>query len=187
MWKSGGRSTARLVRSVWPSIAILAVGVGSACAAFGVIRMVVWRATPFTRANQLVSITTGDSRLRSNHDPVSLPDSEDYKRLSHSIADLAVYAPDQVVITWSDSEQETVRAVTCDLHLLDILDVSPMLGGQAGASTAAHGGDDPLLVSYSFWRDRSWNAPGRHWHDTKDNARPSNCGWRNATGVRLSW
>ena len=71
------------------SIAVLATGIGATTLMFTLVQGVLLRALPFADPEQLVWMY--NTRTERDRAPLSLPDYEDYRRESSTLADLALF------------------------------------------------------------------------------------------------
>jgi putative ABC transport system permease protein len=87
------------------SIAVLATGIGATTLMFTLVQGVLLRALPFADPEQLVWMY--NTRTERDRAPLSLPDYEDYRRESSTLADLALFT------NWTTNLTGVGRARAC--------------------------------------------------------------------------
>ncbi len=107
------------------AIVTLATGIGATCVMFALVHAVLLRALPFTEPERLVWMYN----LRTERDraPLSLPDLEDYRRETSTLADLAVFTNWTTNLTGA-GDAERLDGVRVSGNFFELLGSQPVLG-----------------------------------------------------------
>jgi putative ABC transport system permease protein len=146
---AGIRHSMRLFRRA-PGFAVLAIvtlatGIGATCVMFALVDAALLRALPFTEPDRLVWMYN----LRTERDraPLSLPDLEDYRRETSTLADLAVFTNWTTNLTGA-GDAERLDGVRVSGNFFELLGSEAVLGrllqpqderGDARATVLTHG------------------------------------------------
>jgi putative ABC transport system permease protein len=107
------------------AIAILATGIGAATVMFSLVQAVVLRDLPFDDPERLVWMY--NARTERDRAPLSLPDLEDYRRDSSSLAGLAVFTNWTTNLT-GDGSPERLEGTRVSGNFFQLLGVHPLFG-----------------------------------------------------------
>ncbi len=132
-------------------IAILAVGIGAATAAFSVINTVLWRALPYPDANQLVVLkhVTPAGEGRSH----AAADWRDYAAQHADILDLAAYASWPMNLTGM-GDPERLRSVIVSGNFFDVIGQPAAVGRATKLADDAPAAAAAVVISHGFWQRR---------------------------------
>ena len=130
-------------------ILTLGLGIGVNTAMFSVIDQVLLRRLPFPDAQQLVKI--GPRQGNKGFGPASLPDVEDWKTRSHSLAALAYWAIGLPTLGGTKNPQ-LVAQVSASANLFSILGVQPRLGRGFSPQDQKPGHGAVMVLSDRVWR-----------------------------------
>ena len=107
------------------SIAVLATGIGATTLMFTLVQGVLLRALPFADPEQLVWMY--NTRTERDRAPLSLPDYEDYRRESSTLADLALFTNWTTNLTGVGAP-ERVEGVRVSGNFFELLGTTAVLG-----------------------------------------------------------
>ena len=133
----------------------LALGVGATTAIFSVVRGVLLRELPFGEPDSLVRIWIANPTQNAMRNAVSIPDLEDWRRLTSDFGHLAGYSTLPTGLALVDGG-EPVRLhtafVTADF--VPTLGVRALVGRTMLPSEHVDGADRVVVLSYAFWMSR---------------------------------
>lgn len=153
-WRDAVYGIRRLVKSPGYSLAVLfslALGIGISTAMFTLLNAVVFRPLSYPDESRLVWFT---EVLKANStDEITItPDFLDWRRLNHSLEEIAGINPQTSVITGLGRPLE-LHGVRTSASLLRILRVQPLLGRNFTREENLAGGAHIIVVSHAFWRE----------------------------------
>jgi putative ABC transport system permease protein len=150
--RSAAASLSRAPVFTLTAIAILALGIGANTAIFSVVHGVLIRPLPFPEPDRIVRIWSSAEDRHLPFFSVSLPDFEDWRTRTRSIARFAAYERARAVKLHGDLDQVATARVSVDLFPL--LGVAPVFGRPLVAADTAETGPGAVLISHSLWRRR---------------------------------
>jgi hypothetical protein len=109
------------------AIVALALGIGANTAIFSVVDAVLWRALPFTRADEIMAL--GEARPREGrvNGPVAPADFFDWRRDGRSFTAVAAYMETALNLTGS-GEPERLRGLSVSPAFVSVLGLTPVTG-----------------------------------------------------------
>lgn len=155
-----GRELRLAVRSLWRSpgfslvaVATLALGIGSSVALFGVLYSVVLRPLPYPEADRLVQLWGAVDGEATPFGNASLPDLDDWRAATTSLAALAGYRDDRLPLGGID-EPALVEIGVVTEDFFATLGVGAARGRVIGAADFTGGADRVAVISDAAWRTR---------------------------------
>jgi putative ABC transport system permease protein len=135
------------------AILALALGIGANTAIFSVVDAVLWRALPYSHADEIVAL--GEARPREGriNGPVAPADFFDWRRDSRSFAAMAAYMENAVNLT-GRGEPERLRGLSVTPAFLAALGVAPAIGRDFAADEETFGRHRVALLTDALWRRR---------------------------------
>jgi len=152
------RSLRRRPAFTLAAVLTLALGVGANIAVYQVIYTVLLRPLPFREPQCLVQIWESAPVLPQLQ--VTVPDFEDWRRQSHSFAQMAAYtfqAMNHITLV-GQGEPEVVQATNVTRGLFSAMGIRPLLGREFSAAEA-HEKRAVALVSEKLWRRKFGGDP----------------------------
>jgi predicted permease len=145
------------------AIATLAIGIGATTAIFSAVNVMLLRALPFARPDELMSLSLvapGRGQMPSlGHMVWSYPKFTFFRDHQRSFSELAVFSPRPVVVT--SGEVERITAEEVGATYLRTLGLAPIVGRDFDRSAdASSGGPREILIGSSLW-ERRFNADPR--------------------------
>jgi len=132
-------------------IVVLAIGIGGNTAMFSIVYGVLLKPLPYADSSRLVVIRS--SHRGGNGDSSAVPDVNDFRAQSRTLAAIAPYTGYQAAMTGrGDAVKLTVALTTSDLF--KVLGVNPLLGRTLIAGDDAKGAEPVAVISEPVWRDR---------------------------------
>src|SRR5262249_9758222 len=118
-----------------------------------VVDAVLWRALPFTRADEIVAL--GEARPREGrvNGPVAPADFFDWRRDSRSFAAMAAYYETAMNLT-GRGEPERLRAVAASPGFLSALGIAASVGRDFARDEETVGRHRVVLLTDPLWRRR---------------------------------
>jgi len=145
------RSLRRRPAFALAAILTVALGVGANTAVYQVIYAVLLRPLPFRDAQRLVQVWESTPVLPQLQ--AAVPDFEDWRRQSHSFAQMAAYTFQEMnrITLVGQGEPEVVRGTDATADLFPTMGIQPLLG--RALSAADERGKLPVaLLSEKLWR-----------------------------------
>ncbi|HEY7336298.1 MAG TPA: ABC transporter permease [Bryobacteraceae bacterium] len=158
--KIGLRSLRKNPGFAFLAVAVLALGIGANTAIFSVVNAVLLRPLAYRDPDRIVTLTTAWESGGERQGPwrfVSLPDFEDWSAQSGAFDGMAFYNTAQIPVSVSGAA-EYARGAEISPEFLQVFQIHPMLGAQAGRGSAA--GRDSTLIAYAFWQTHFGGSPG---------------------------
>jgi predicted permease len=140
------------------AILTLSLGIGANTAIFSVVNAVLLKPLPFPAPQQLLavgSINAQDSAGRNELKSISYPDYFDFRKDNRTLANIAVYRNEKMVVSNSDGVPQSLDDVRCSGDFFDVLGIKPILGRSfTRADEQAGGGPGGLkvILSHEFWQ-----------------------------------
>src|SRR5262245_36950709 len=116
----------RLIKDRWftlAAIAALALGIGANSAVFTLVNAVLLRQLPFPHPERIVWLDTHDSKARNFG--VSLPDFEDWRKASRSIAGMTLVQSGALAISGDEREAQSYGGGYISGNAFDLIGVKP--------------------------------------------------------------
>lgn len=136
-------------RSTFWAILVLAMGIGSTAAVFGIVNAVLLRPLPYTNPKRLAVLWQTD--LRSNQDIIPWGNLLDYQKQSHIFRDVAAFGYWTPVLT-NKGHREPIIGADCSPDLFTLLGVSPLLGRTFLPHEQGHRSHQVVILSYWLWK-----------------------------------
>ena len=134
---------------------VLALGVGSSVAVFGLIDHVLLKPLPYLQPQQLVAVGPLDGPSVSGISP------QQYQQLQglEGVRDMALYMPGAPSVNISGhGDPVLASSLQIDRHLLPTLGLQPRLGRNFSAAEDAPNGAAAAILSYGLWQRRFGGA-----------------------------
>jgi putative ABC transport system permease protein len=155
--RQAARSLARSPAATVVAAVTLALGVGATTAMFSIIRAVLLRPLTFADPERLVAAAaTSPPRMVG---VVSTPDFSDWRRQSHSFADLCGYSTWPGFSLASGDRPEHLPGARVSPRLLAALGARPLLGRSFLPEEELPGRDKVVILGEALWRRRFGGAP----------------------------
>lgn len=138
-------------------VGTLAIGIGSAAAIFAVVNGILLEPLPYRNASQLVSLTHDMPAIGVRDVGITTGIYLTYRRLSHTMADFALYRPSESSTATSpegEPNPERVTGTFITASLLPMLGVSPAIGRPITIADDSPKAPHVMLISDGFWRSR---------------------------------
>jgi putative ABC transport system permease protein len=135
------------------AIAILtvALGIGANAAIFSVASGVLLRPLPYPNADRLVMVWMDNARLKLREDWHSWPEIDDYRKMSTSFEDIAVFNAMARTITGS-GEPERVIGAHSSPNLFTVLGVQAAKGRTYTEAENTPASNGVIVLSHGFWQ-----------------------------------
>ncbi|GMV21986.1 MAG: hypothetical protein AMXMBFR57_19350 [Acidimicrobiia bacterium] len=138
-------------------ILTMAVGIGTAAAAFNILDRAVLRPLAFRDADRLAYVTIVDDGERFRGTPPAEA-VQRWRTLQHVVDGVEGYQPATTVYT-ANGVPELLEAGRMTAGLSTLLRVSPIIGRTLGTTDLEPGATPAVMVSDQFWRTRLGAAP----------------------------
>ena len=132
------------------AMSTLALGIGTTTAAFSVVYGVLLRPLPYADPDRLVQLWEMSERTGTDHNPVSVPNYEDWTRQTRAFSAMVAYAYNRYTLT-GQGEAESVQGSQIYGDMFGLLGVPPIIGR---GITAADARQDVVVLSEGLWRRR---------------------------------
>ncbi len=140
------------------SVAVLAVGIGGASAAFSALYTVVLRPLPYAKPQQLVAVHSQFPQLQMDHLGVSPLDYLDLRRHKDLFSDAGAFFYLDLSRTGL-SHAGKVNALAITSSLLTTFGVRPQIGRSFQPVEEQPGGPHVVLLSDAYWRSAFGHDP----------------------------
>ena len=134
------------------SIAVLALAIGGNTAMFSVLNAVLLRPLPFQSPDELVMLWTEIPSQGVREGRSAFKDVEQWRRMSESFEDMAVFDPVSLIHTISD-RAEQVSVARISPNLIALLGIRPVRG-RVFSDEEAGQRQRLALISHRFWQSR---------------------------------
>jgi len=131
-------------------IATLALTVGITAAIFSVLYAMLIRPLPYRDADSIVAIQPRSPQGYTQ--PASYPEYLDWRRMNHTLANLAGYSAFSSVNFEGPQGPVALHATEGTDNLFDVLGVAPILGRTFAPGEDQEGKNDVLVLSYEVWQ-----------------------------------
>lgn len=140
------------------AIIALALGIGANAAIFSVVNAILLRPLPYEHPSQLVFITETNPRSTFGKTSPSLPDIQDWRASSKTIAELAAFTWQNYFLTGS-REPQLIWGLCVSPEFFSTLGVEPWRGRTFSAKEVRTG-RHVVVISNELWRERFGGRPG---------------------------
>jgi putative ABC transport system permease protein len=136
--------------------ATIALGVGASTWIFSVVYGVLWKRLPYPNAARLVAIR---STSHGKSGSLSYPDGLDIGAQSRTLASVAIYTTQSVVLAGSGEPTRLVEDLV-SAEYFSVLGVRPALGRDFSPSDDSSGAPAVAIVSHGLWERVFGKEPG---------------------------
>jgi putative ABC transport system permease protein len=140
------------------AIASMAVGIGAATTAFGVLDAVLLQPLPYRDQDSLVAIVSESPQRGIADANVSMGDFVYWREHSRSLHQVSALGTAELVLTGS-GEPERLPTAAVSWNFLSALGVQPLLGRNFLPEEETPGRDQVVLLDYGLWRRRFGGDP----------------------------
>jgi putative ABC transport system permease protein len=140
------------------AILTLALGIGANTAIFSVVNAVILRPLPFPNAPRLLDICARSTLFDFPHLGVSLPDVNDIRATSTTLAALSPYQSSSSKELVSDGKPDRVESADVAEDFFPLLGIHP-LHGRTFTSSDMQPGSNVVILSQHLWRERFGSDP----------------------------
>jgi len=137
---------------------VLALGIGANNAVFTLVNAVLLRGLPFNDSNQIVIVSTRDTRGRNSG--VSLLDFEDWRSSARSFAGLSFVFSGSFNVSDEGRLPEQYPGPYVSANFFKMLGVAPVLGRDFTPEDDGRGGPPVVMLGHSIWEQRYGSDPG---------------------------
>jgi predicted permease len=149
-----------LVKDRWFTVIaafVLALGIGANNTVFTIVNGILLRPIPFDKPEQIMLVTSRDTRGRQQG--VSVLDFDDWRKASHSFSHLVFLFPGSAVLSEEDRVPEQYPGVYVSPDFFKMMRVSPVLGRDFSALEDGPGGPAVVMIGSSVWKQRYGGDP----------------------------
>ncbi len=139
------------------AVLTLALGIGANTAIFSVVNAVVLRPLPFPNSPQLLDICARSTLFDFPHLGVSLPDVNDIRATSTTLASLSPYQPSSKELV-ADGKPDRVESAEVSEDFFPLLGIQPLFG-RTFTSSDMQPGSNVVILSQRLWRERFGSDP----------------------------
>jgi len=133
----------------------LALGIGANTAIFSVASGVLMRPLPYRAADELSMIWMDNARIQLREDWHSYPGFDEYRRLSSTFADMAIFNGRSTTLTdGSGGDPERVIGAHGSANLFTLLGVPPARGRGFAWEEDRPGANNVVVISHALWQRR---------------------------------
>jgi putative ABC transport system permease protein len=136
----------------------LALGIGANTAVFSVVNAVLLRPLPFEKPQEIVAVWEQRPRENSFRGGISALDFVDWRRMSQSFSNIALYDSGQFNLTGA-SDPERIPGAQVSPGFLEALGVRPLMGRSFEAVAEQPGHNREVLITYGLWQRRFGSDP----------------------------
>ena len=135
---------------------VLALGIGANAAMFSIVDATLLRWLPYSRPNELVTISAEDSKGRPTW--ASFADVEVWQQRSQTLASLGYYYPGSAYLK-SPAGEQLVDSTQVSANLFTVLGVQPAMGRGFTADEQVPGKGSVVVLSHAVWRNMFQSDP----------------------------
>jgi putative ABC transport system permease protein len=139
------------------AVLTLALGIGANTAIFSVVNAVILRPLPFPNAPRLLDICARSTFFDFEHLGVSLPDIDDMRATSTTLAAVSPYQFSSKELV-ADGKPDHIESADITEDFFPLLGIKPLYG-RAFTSSDMHPGSRVVIIGYQLWRDRFGGDP----------------------------
>src|SRR5262245_61810023 len=133
----------------------LALGIGANTAIFSVANGVLMRPLPYVAPQELAMVWMDNSRIQFREDWHSYPGFDEYRRLSTTFADMAIFNDRSTTLSdGAGGEPERVMGAHCSANLFSLLGVPAERGRVFSAEEDRPGANTVVVISHALWQRR---------------------------------
>ncbi|MEP7010928.1 MAG: ABC transporter permease [Acidobacteriota bacterium] len=132
---------------------LMAIGIGAATTAFGVLDAVLLQPLPYLEPESLVAVSSASPQRGIADANVSMGDFVYWRERSRSLQAVAALGYAELVLTGA-GEPERVPTAAVSWNFLSTLGVRPVLGRNFLPEEETPGRDQVVLLSHDFWKRR---------------------------------
>jgi putative ABC transport system permease protein len=136
----------------------LALGIGANTAVFSVVNAVLLRPLPFEKPQEIVAVWEQRPRENSFRGGISALDFVDWRRMSQSFSNIALYDSSQFNLTGA-GDPERIPGAQVSPGFLEALGVHPQMGRRFEAVAEQPGHNREVLITYGLWQRRFESDP----------------------------
>ncbi|HEY3939325.1 MAG TPA: ABC transporter permease [Bryobacteraceae bacterium] len=133
------------------TVLTLAVGISANSAIFSIVNGVLLKPLPFQHPDQLVEVFARDAQ--GHRQPVSQPDLDDWRTMTHSFNGMASWTGQSVNLTGLEQPQRVIGMFVSS-NFLPVLGVAPAIGRGFTSGEDRIGGQRVVLLSDALWHSR---------------------------------
>jgi putative ABC transport system permease protein len=134
------------------AILTLALGIGANTALFSVVNAVVLRPLPFPNSSRLLDICARSTLFDFTHLGVSLPDINDIRKSSTTLAAISPYQSSSKELV-ADGKPDRIESADVTEDFFPLLGITP-LHGRTFTSSDMQPGANVVILSQRLWRER---------------------------------
>ncbi|MGC2497587.1 MAG: ADOP family duplicated permease [Acidobacteriaceae bacterium] len=144
------------------AVLMLALGIGSTAAVFGIVNAILLQPLPYKNPGRLVVLWQKD--IRSNQDIIPWGNFLDYQRergIFDGVGAFAYWTP----VLVNKKDREPIVGAGCTSNLFELLGISPLLGRAFLPQEQGHGVNHVVILSYGLWQrafDSDAHIIGKH-------------------------
>ena len=139
-------------------IAVLAIGLGAATAAYSVADYVLLRPLPYGAADRLAALWENDPAQAIAREATSAPNFVDWKTMNSTFSDLGAYT-DWLPISIGAAADEQLIGAQVTANFFRVLQVVPVAGRSFDEQDARPGAAPVALIGYADWIAKFGGAP----------------------------
>jgi len=166
------RSLAKTPGFTAVAVVTLALGIGANTAIFSVVNSVLLAPPPFRDMDRLAMIWQTDRASGTTREPASIPDYDDFRRMSKTFAGMAAFAGADVNVTPDTGDPFRLAAVAATHEFLPLLGVQPIAGRTFTASEDRPGATRVAIIGERLWERRYGRDPNLSRHAIRLNDVP---------------
>ncbi len=137
----------------------LALGIGANTAVFSVVNAVLLRPLAFENPQEIVSVFEQRPRENSFRGAISALDFVDWRRMSRSFSNIAIYDAGHYNLTTGKGDPERIPGAQVTPGFLEALGVRPQMGRDFESSAEQPGHNQAVLITYGLWQRRFGSDP----------------------------
>jgi putative ABC transport system permease protein len=138
----------------------LALAIGATTSVFTVVNAVLVRELPYKNGSGLVLLWSTQQRAGAvrQRSQVSFPDVEDWRKLNHSVEDIAAYAAWDEAVT-GQGEAERISTLRVSPEFVGVMGEQPLLGRAFAANENLDAKASVAVLSYGLWQRKFGKDP----------------------------
>jgi len=140
------------------AVLTLALGIAGTTSIFSVVEGVLLRSLPYRDPGRLVALWATDSASGADHDYVSFPDLQDWRRQAHEVRGLAAFDAWHGTLTFRGQPARRVNAGTASPEFFSTLGTPAELGRTFRPGDGEPGSPPVVVLSDAMWRQRFGGA-----------------------------
>src|ERR1035438_10003417 len=136
----------------------LALSIGANTAVFSVVNAVLLRPLPFEKPQEIVAVWEQRPHENSFRGGISALDFVDWRRMSKSFSNIALYDSGQYNLTGA-GDPERISGAAVSPGFLEALGVRPQMGRGFDNTAEQPGHNGEVLITYGLWQRRFGSDP----------------------------